>query len=90
MAATVKEKALSSVVWTTIQKLTGYVILFISGIILARLLEPEDYGCIGMLTIFMSLATVFVDAGFGTALIQKKMLNLISTLISMEKAVVLA
>ena len=72
MAATVKEKALSSVVWTTIQKLTGYVILFISGIILARLLEPEDYGCIGMLTIFMSLATVFVDAGFGTALIQKK------------------
>ena len=72
MAATVKEKALSSVVWTTIQKLTGYVILFISGIILARLLEPEDYGSIGMLTIFMSLATVFVDAGFGTALIQKK------------------
>ena len=68
----IKEKAMSSVLWTTIQKVTGYIILFISGIILARLLDPEDYGCIGMLTIFMSLTTVFVDAGFGTALIQKK------------------
>ena len=72
MGTSIKEKALSSVVWTSIQKFTGYIILFISGIILARLLEPEDYGCIGMLTIFMSLANVFVDAGFGTALIQKK------------------
>lgn len=72
MSTTIKEKALSSVVWTTIQKFAGYFILFISGIILARLLDPEDYGCIGMLTIFMSLAGVFVDAGFGTALIQKK------------------
>ena len=72
MANSIKEKAMSSVVWTTIQKFAGYIIQFASGIILARLLEPQDYGCIGMLTIFMSLATVFVDAGFGTALIQKK------------------
>lgn len=72
MTTSIKEKAFSSVVWTTIQKFAGYIIQFISGVVLARLLDPQDYGCIGMLTIFMSLAGVFVDAGFGSALIQKK------------------
>lgn len=59
-------------VWTAIQKYSTMIISFISGIILARLLTPEDYGAIGMLAIFMSLAEVFIDAGFGSALIQKK------------------
>ena len=47
-------------------------IQFISGIVLARLLTPYDYGCIGMLSIFMVLAEAFIDGGFGSALIQKK------------------
>lgn len=59
-------------VWTAVQKCFTMAIGFISGIILARLLMPEDYGAIGMLAIFMSLAEVFIDAGFGSALIQKK------------------
>lgn len=67
-----KQKAASGMVWTAIQKYSTMVIGFISGIILARLLMPEDYGAIGMLAIFMSLAEVFIDAGFGSALIQKK------------------
>ncbi len=58
--------------WTAVQKYSNMVIGFISGIVLARLLTPEDYGAIGMLAIFMSLAEVFIDAGFGSALIQKK------------------
>ena len=59
-------------VWTSIQKFTGMGIGFISGIILARLLTPYDYGCIGMLSIFMVVAESFIDGGFGAALIQKK------------------
>ena len=59
-------------VWTAVQKYSTMIITFLSGIILARLLMPEDYGAIGMLAIFMSLAEVFIDAGFGSALIQKK------------------
>lgn len=59
-------------IWSAIQKYSTMLINFISGIILARLLMPEDYGAIGMLVIFMSLAEVFIDAGFGSALIQKK------------------
>ena len=67
-----KQKAASGMVWTAVQKYSTTIIGFISGIILARLLTPEDYGAIGMLAIFMSLAEVFIDAGFGSALIQKK------------------
>ena len=59
-------------IWTTLQKFSKTGIRFISGIILARLLTPYDYGCIGMLTIFLVLAEQFIDGGFGSALIQKK------------------
>ncbi len=59
-------------VWTALQKYSSMGIQFISGIILARLLTPYDYGCIGMLSIFMVLAEAFIDGGFGSALIQKK------------------
>ncbi len=67
-----KKKATSGVVWTAVQKYSVMGIQFVSGIILARLLTPYDYGCIGMLSIFMVLADTFIDAGFGSALIQKK------------------
>lgn len=67
-----KKKAASGMVWTTLQKFSKTGIRFISGIILARLLTPFDYGCIGMLTVFISLSEAFIDGGFGSALIQKK------------------
>lgn len=67
-----KTKTVSGVVWTALQKYSTIAIQFISGIILARLLTPYDYGCIGMLSIFIILAESFIDGGFGSALIQKK------------------
>lgn len=72
MAKTLKQKAASGMVWTALQKYSTLIIQFVSGIILARLLTPYDYGCIGMLSIFMVLAGTFIDGGFGSALIQKK------------------
>ena len=71
-AKNLKQKAASGMVWTALQKYSTMFIQFISGIILARLLTPYDYGCIGMLSIFMVLAEAFIDGGFGSALIQKK------------------
>lgn len=67
-----KQKAAKGVVWTAIQKYSAMIIQFVAGIILARLLSPSDFGCIGMLVIFMSMAQVFIDSGFDSALIQKK------------------
>lgn len=70
--SSLKQKAAAGMVWTALQKYSKMVISFISGIILARLLTPFDYGCIGMLSIFMVLSETFIDGGFGSALIQKK------------------
>lgn len=67
-----KQKAASGMIWTALQKYSSIIIQFISGIILSRLLTPHDYGCIGMITIFMVLAEAFIEGGFGSALIQKK------------------
>lgn len=59
-------------IWTAFQRYSKMFIQFISGIILARLLTPYDYGCIGMLMIFITISESFIDGGFGSALIQKK------------------
>lgn len=67
-----KQKAVSGVAWTTIERLTTQVIQFVIGIAIARILAPQDYGIIGMTAIFFAIATTFVDSGFGSALIQKK------------------
>lgn len=72
MPKNLKQKAAAGMIWTALQKYSTMFIAFISGIILARLLTPYDYGCIGMLSIFMVLAEAFIDGGFGSALIQKK------------------
>ena len=72
MAKNLKQKAASSMIWTALQKYSTMFVHFISGIILARLLTPHDYGCIGMLSIFIVLSESFIDGGFGSALIQKK------------------
>ena len=72
MAKSLKQKATYGILWTALQKYSTMLIQFVSGIILARLLTPYDYGCIGMLMIFMLLAESFIDGGFGSALIQKK------------------
>lgn len=67
-----KQKAISGMIWTAIQKYSAMIIQIISEILLARLLTPYDYGCIGILFVFIIMAESFIDGGFGTALIQKK------------------
>ena len=67
-----KAVATTSVLWNGLQKYTMLGISFISSIILARLLTPYDYGCIGMLEIFIAIFTIMIDGGFGSALLQKK------------------
>lgn len=48
------------------------ILSFIVTLILARLIAPEEYGVIALVTIFIAIANVFVEGGFGVALIQKK------------------
>lgn len=72
MDAGLKQKTMSGMIWSFIQKFGVMSITFISNLVLARLLTPDDYGCIGMLMIFILIANTFIDGGFGSALIQKK------------------
>ena len=66
------QQTVSGVAWTTVQRFASLFLAFVANLVLARLLSPDDFGCIGLLMIFISLSQIFVDGGFGSALIQKK------------------
>lgn len=67
-----KRNVASALIWKLLERVGTQGIQFLVQIVLARLLLPEDYGAIALITIFVNLANVFVQAGFNTALIQKK------------------
>lgn len=63
---------LSNFIWRFAERCGAQAVNFIVSIILARLLLPSDYGAIALLSVFITILNVFVDSGFGNALIQKK------------------
>ncbi|WP_430905496.1 lipopolysaccharide biosynthesis protein [Maribacter sp. 2-571] len=67
-----ENKAKKGLLWSSIDKFSTLLIQFSVGIVLARILAPEDFGLIGMITIFISISQCLVDSGFYTALVQKK------------------
>lgn len=58
--------------WKILEKFGSKGIQFVIQIILARILMPDDYGVVAILTVFVSLSNVFIQNGFSTSLIQKK------------------
>lgn len=72
MAKSLKQQTVFGMIWNGVERLGSSILLFITNLILARLLSPEDFGSIGMLMVFISLSDAIVDGGFGSALIQKK------------------
>lgn len=66
-----KYKTKKGIYWTTLNLFLDYALQFIIGIILARLLSPEDYGIIALPAVFIAVAGVFVNCGFGSALVRK-------------------
>lgn len=67
-----KESVLSSLFWKLLERGGTQGVQFLIQIVLARLLAPEQFGTIAIVMVFISLASVFVQSGFNTALIQKK------------------
>ena len=63
---------ISNLVWRFAERCGAQLVSFIVSIVLARILAPEDYGTIALVTVFTAILKVFVDSGLGTALIQKK------------------
>lgn len=67
-----KNKLISSFIWKFAERCGAQIIQFVLQIVLARLLTPEDYGLIGLITVFISISLVFAQSGLGQALVQKK------------------
>lgn len=67
-----KEKTVSGMMWGGIGKVGTLTINFLTNLVLARLLMPEDFGAIAMLAIFLAVSNIFIQGGLGAALIQKK------------------
>lgn len=72
MGNDLKRKAVSSLVWRFMERCGAQGVSFVVSIVLARLLAPEVYGLIALVTVFTAILQVFVDSGMANALIQKK------------------
>ena len=59
-------------IWRFAERCGAQLVTFVVSIVLARILSPDDYGTVALVTVFTTILQVFVDSGLGTALIQKK------------------
>lgn len=75
MINSLKQKTVKGLFWSFADTLAGQGIHFITGIVLARLLMPREFGLIGMIIIFIALSESFINSGFSSALIRKKDCN---------------
>ena len=72
MANELRNKAFSNMIWRFMERIGAQAVAFVVEIILARLIVPEAFGIIALVTVFINILQVFVDSGMGNALIQKK------------------
>ena len=72
MAESLKDKTVKGVGGSAIDNVSQMGVTFVVSIVLARLLSPDDYGLLGLITIVTAICTTLVNGGFTTALIRKK------------------
>ncbi len=66
------DKVVSGFLWRFMERFGAYAVSFVVSVILARILDPEAYGTIALVTVFTNILQVFVESGLGRALVQKK------------------
>lgn len=71
----IKQEMLHGVFWTAIQKYSGLFIQLFVTAILARLLEPTDFGVIAIASVLISFLNMFTEMGFASAIIQNQSLT---------------
>lgn len=72
MAESLKHKTVKGTLWSSVERFSVQGIAFVVMIVMARILTPEDYGLVGMVTIFIAVSQSLVDSGFSQALIRKQ------------------
>ena len=71
MSVSLKQKTVTGILWSSIERFSVQGVQFVIMIIMARILLPSDYGMIGMLAIFIAISQALIDSGFSNALIRK-------------------
>ena len=66
------KNTITNFLWRFAERCGAQGVSFIVSLVLARLLTPNDYGTVALMTVFISILSVFIDSGFSSALIQKK------------------
>lgn len=66
------DKVIKNFLWRFFERCGAQGVSFVVQIVLARILAPDVYGTIALITVFTTILQVFVDSGMGNALIQKK------------------
>lgn len=66
------KKVLGNFIWRFLERSGAQIVAFVVSIILARLLDPELYGTVAIVTAITTIMQVFITSGLGTALVQKK------------------
>ena len=69
---TIRQKTARTLKWNTIDRFSSQILYAVTGIVLANVLSKEDFGLVGAILVFQAFAILFVDSGFGAALLQKK------------------
>ena len=70
MGENVRSLSIKGVKWSVTESLLSQGITFLVGLVIARILSPDDYGIVGMLAVFMAVSQAFVNSGFSTALVR--------------------
>ena len=68
----IKTKAFSGIVWKLLERVGAQLVSLIVSVALARILSPQDYSVVSIVSIFFVFCNVFISGGLNTALIQKK------------------
>jgi O-antigen/teichoic acid export membrane protein len=66
------KKVFTGFIWRFLERCGAQIVTLIVSIVLARLLEPEAYGTVALISVFVTILGIFIDSGLGTALVQKK------------------
>ena len=72
MAEGLKAKVAKGAIWVTLERFAMQIVGFVVSMVLARLLTPNDYGTVALLSIFFAIAGSLASCGFGNALVQNK------------------
>lgn len=67
-----KNKTVKGVIWSSVERFSVQGVQFLVMLVIARLLDPKDFGLVGMLAIFLAVAQSLIDSGFSQALIRKQ------------------